>query len=332
MVRPHRVVSFASGFPQLVASRIAQHLKLPHTPLTAIESILDKSRFRTLLETLNLPAVPFSVVTNLADAVKCSSELGYPQIFKPATGGMGSIGVTRVDDENGVKSALERAIDGSNDGCVLIEKFIEGIHLSYTGLIADGEWKYTALGRKLIHPEGRFIPVGAAQGPEPCEKGICDAIDRIFKTIAEHLGFEHTTLRADVIYDPDAELAYFIEMEIALATPLLLAPVSHGYDLLGNSLKTALRFEVENAGPHKYGAAVKYFMHPTRDFIKRGSIDEIINNKNIIELNLDTQKYQYEIDGISQYVWGRVVTKCDNRSNAIALAIEIEKNLEFVYN
>jgi biotin carboxylase len=331
-IKLHRVFSFATGYPQLVAVKIAAFLGLPHSPESAIKSILDKAEFRLILEDLNLPTIPFALVSNYPEAIKASSKIDFPQIFKPATGGMGSIGVSRVDSERDARAAFERATDSSNNGTVLIEKFIEGIHLSYTGLIVGGRWKYTALGKKLIHPEGRFIPVGAAQGFQPAEQHLNATIDQHFKSMASRLGFEQSTLRADVIYDPVDELAYFIEMEIVLATPLLLAPVSHGYDLLKNIVKTVLFQDVKKAGDDKYGATVLYFMHPSQNFSRIDNATELIDNESIIELNFDTQKYQYEIDGVTHYVWGRVVTRDENRSESIKTATMVQNQLKYEYD
>lgn len=69
------------------------------------------------------------------DALRKISELGYPVFVKPARAGS-SVGVSKVDSETGIETALESAF--SEDGKVLVEELIDGREIEVAVMECEG--------------------------------------------------------------------------------------------------------------------------------------------------------------------------------------------------
>lgn len=119
------ILSFAVDPGVVTAAYVAEKLGLTNVgPYKSVEILQDKTLFRKfLLE--NGFNVPISKgYDSIDNALKDTNWLDFPMIVKPADGS-GSKGVTRVDDINKYKQALEIAFSKSINKKVVVEKFIE---------------------------------------------------------------------------------------------------------------------------------------------------------------------------------------------------------------
>ena len=325
-------ISFCSGLPQFNALKLSKKFNLKADDHIQIKNILDKSNFKKILLKLNLPIIPYETVESLNGALSACSQIKFPLIVKPSSGGMGSIGVKKINSIDELKSAFEDAYKISTDKKVIIEKFIKGKNFTYTSLISNGIIKFNTIGEKFFHNQGEFIPIGASQGIcENIPENIKIKIYSDFELICKFLKLSNTSIRSDIIYDISKEKIYFLEMEIALATPLLLTPVSHEYPLLESLVYNLLDIDISTSDIPKYGAAIKYLVHDYSSAVKIKNIEDLKKIDYLIELDLNTQVYEYLVNGIKKYVWGKIITKGKNMDDAINKATEIENSIEIVY-
>ena len=119
------IMSFGVDPGVTTASYVQNQMGLPSFgPYESIEILQNKDKFREFLTEngFNVPkSKGFSSVT---EALKDLSWYEYPVIVKP-TDSAGSKGVTRVDKEEGLQSAIEYALKHSIKGNIIVEEFIE---------------------------------------------------------------------------------------------------------------------------------------------------------------------------------------------------------------
>ncbi len=95
---------------------------------TSAESIIkgeDREAFRSLMEELHEPVAESEIVTTVEEAIQFANEVGYPVIIRPAYT-LGGAGGGIVDDEDQLKTVIQRGLDASPISQCLIEKSIAG--------------------------------------------------------------------------------------------------------------------------------------------------------------------------------------------------------------
>src|SRR3954447_11885259 len=111
----------------------------------------DKVEGKRLAEQAGVPVAPWSggAVETVEDALRHGRELGFPLMIKAAAGG-GGRGMRRVDAEDQVAEAFERAraeaAQAFGDPSVLMERLVGAARHVEVQLMADGEGGVWALG------------------------------------------------------------------------------------------------------------------------------------------------------------------------------------------
>lgn len=119
------IMSFATDPGVVTAAYVAEKLGLPYGGSYESVSILqDKGLFRSFLTEHNFNVPHAKSYKNLEDALRDTDFFTWPVIVKPVDSA-GSKGVTRVDEKNELRKAIEYALDFSHCDQFIIEDFIE---------------------------------------------------------------------------------------------------------------------------------------------------------------------------------------------------------------
>ena len=121
------VLAYASDPAALTAARVAEKLGLPTNPVSAVETLGLKHRFRAFLEEAGLPCprfYAFPASESPEQVCRAVADFPFPLVVKP-TDSSGSKGVTKVADLSGIPGALQEARRFSRNGILLAEAFIE---------------------------------------------------------------------------------------------------------------------------------------------------------------------------------------------------------------
>ncbi|MCQ2285322.1 MAG: ATP-grasp domain-containing protein [Bacteroidales bacterium] len=119
------IMSFGVDPGVVSASYVQNQLGLPSFgPFESVEILQNKDKFRAFLRDNGFNVPKAKGFDSMAAALSDMSWYDYPVIVKP-TDSAGSKGVTRVDDETELKSALEIAFKHSIKGSVIVEEFLE---------------------------------------------------------------------------------------------------------------------------------------------------------------------------------------------------------------
>ena len=119
------IMSFACDPGVIAASYVQNKMGLPSFgPFESVEILQNKDRFRAFLAEHGFNVPKSKGYSKVEEALEDASLWEYPVIVKP-TDAAGSKGVTRVNDSEHLKEAVEYAFDKSLSGHIIIEDFIE---------------------------------------------------------------------------------------------------------------------------------------------------------------------------------------------------------------
>ena len=119
------IMSFACDPGVIAASYVQNKMGLPSFgPFESVEILQNKDKFRAFLTEHGFNVPKSKGYRKVEDALEDASLWEYPVIVKP-TDAAGSKGVTRVNDSEHLKEAVEYAFDKSLSGHIIIEDFIE---------------------------------------------------------------------------------------------------------------------------------------------------------------------------------------------------------------
>ena len=182
------VMSFACDPGVVTAAYVAQEMGLPNVgPLTSVELLQDKGRFRRFLTENGFP-VPFSQSFSAGEELPLS-RLRYPLMVKPVDSA-GSKGVTRVDREEELPAAIRHALDFSRAGRFILEDFIAplGFPSDTECFSVDGELRFVSFNNQYFDPKASnpYTPAGftwPSTMPESAQKDLTEQLRRLLKLL-----------------------------------------------------------------------------------------------------------------------------------------------------
>lgn len=140
------IMSFACDPGVVAASYVQNKMGLPSFgPFESVEILQNKDKFRAFLARHNFNVPKAKGFSSVDEALADGAWYEYPVIVKP-TDAAGSKGVTRVDDHEGLKPALEYAMEHSISGHIIVEEFIEkeGCSSDTDSMSVDGKLVFTS--------------------------------------------------------------------------------------------------------------------------------------------------------------------------------------------
>lgn len=149
-------------------------LNVPYVGCGVLTSALgmDKELCKLLASFYGIPIVPYvklesSVNYEMPEIKKAVSVLGYPLFVKPMSLGS-SIGVTRVDKEEELEAAIEKAF--KYEGSILIEKGIDKAREIFCGVLGLNSEIHTSLCGELAILNSKFFDYKAKyEDPHGCD-------------------------------------------------------------------------------------------------------------------------------------------------------------------
>ena len=140
------IMSFGVDPGVVSASYVQNQMGLPSFgPFESVEILQNKDRFRVFLAEHGFNVPKAKGYAGIKEAMSDQDSFDYPVIVKP-TDSAGSKGVSRVDNKNQLKKAVEYAFDKSISGHIIIESFIEkqGCSSDTDSFSVDGKLKFVS--------------------------------------------------------------------------------------------------------------------------------------------------------------------------------------------
>jgi biotin carboxylase len=194
-------VSFCSEAGMTLAARIREEFSLPGPGLELTKRLLDKGVQRTLWSEKLVPGPEWKIFSDVKSATEYLLNIPLPRIIKP-TDSSGSRGVTKIEQDADVASAVSKAFQFSRSGKVIVESFMAGIEFTVEVFVVAGEVNVLAVTEKKKVEGTRGTVARELATPErPSE-----VIEKISQTVInafEALGYKEGPGHAEVILCED---------------------------------------------------------------------------------------------------------------------------------
>ena len=148
------IMSFAADPGVVAASYAAEKLGLPFQGSYEAVSILqDKERYRAFLRDNGFNCPELHIYRSADEAMVEADGIAYPVIAKPVDSA-GSKGCSRVNGPEGLRAAVEYALEFSRDGRCIVEQFLEkkGDSSDADGFVTGGKFTCVSFTSQLFDP------------------------------------------------------------------------------------------------------------------------------------------------------------------------------------
>ncbi len=140
------ILSFACDPGVVTAAYVAEKMGLPSSgPYESVEILQNKGKFRKFLTENNFNVPVAKQYTDIETALNDTEMFNWPVIVKP-TDSAGSKGVTKVEEKNKLKDAINYALKFSHSNEFIIEDFLEkvGDSSDCDSFSIDGKLKFVS--------------------------------------------------------------------------------------------------------------------------------------------------------------------------------------------
>jgi biotin carboxylase len=299
-IKPDGITSIGSDIAMPTVNYIASELSLIGNSLASTVKATDKYEMRKAFQDANIPCPRFSLYTT--PNFNNSENFDFPIIVKP-TDRSGSRGVTKVYSINETNIAINKALDNSINGRVIVEEFIDSNReFSIEFISFNGSHYPLAVTDKVTCGSPFFCEIEHHQ-PANIPKRIKEKMFGLTKQILTSLFIENGASHTEVYLLKNNEIRV-VESAGRMGGDLIgshMTPLSTGFDFLHATIDVALnQFQYHkycNPTPKAYSGV--YYVLP-----KPGKIISIDDNSPKFEEVVYSEFLMEPGDNISNIIDG----------------------------
>lgn len=132
------IVQFGGQTSINIAQKLDERgVKILGTSFKSIDLAEDRDKFRSFLNSLNIPSPSGDAVTSVEEAYELVKTLGYPVVVRPSYV-IGGRAMEVVCDKQGLTKYMTEAVQLSNEHPILVDKYVKGTEIEVDA-ISDGE-------------------------------------------------------------------------------------------------------------------------------------------------------------------------------------------------
>lgn len=238
-IQPVAVVSITSDFAVRTVNYVARNLGLKCNGEKSDLYTGNKYIMRSALKKAGI-YTPWFAEVGKSPNFNDMCDLQYPLIVKP-TDRWSSKGVMRVDSQEGLLNAIDRAIEESYEGKAIIEGFMEGPEYSCECISYAGKHYFVAFTKKHTTGSPNYIEIGHMQPtdiPKGDQRKIIFVIFRALDALGIKYGASHTEFK--ILNNGEVGI---IEIGARMGGDCIgtdLIQISTGYDYVKMTIDVAL--------------------------------------------------------------------------------------------
>lgn len=196
------------------------------------------------------------------------NDINYPLIVKP-TDRSGSLGVTKVFNNDELNSALSLASTNSFEGAAIIEEYIDGYEVSVEHISWKGKHYFLTVTDKVTTGPPHFVELAHHQ-PSLCSQTVIQLLINVTEKALDSLDIKFGASHTELKICPDGSVKV-IEVGARMGGDFIgshLVPLSTGYDFLKGVILCAInQFEIPKIS--SLGSSGVYFLcSDTIDILK----------------------------------------------------------------
>lgn len=331
------IMSFATDPGVVTAAYVAEKLGLPYGGSYESVSILqDKGRFRSFLTEHNFNVPHAKSYKNLEDALRDTDFFTWPVIVKPVDSA-GSKGVTRVDDKNELRKAIEYALDFSHCDQFIIEDFIEkkGCSSDTDSFSIDGKLVATTFSSQRfdVQSDNPYAPM-AYSWPSTFSREHEDELTSEIQRLLTLLDMQSSIYNIETREGVDGK-AYIMEVSPRGGGNRLAEMIRYasGVDMIKAAVQAAVGLQIDKVEQPQYdGSWAEYVLHSRIDGkFKEFWIEPDFAANNVIEVDLwVTQGEEIHSFTAANFSIGTVVMKFASQEELESKLSSMERYIKVI--
>lgn len=331
------IMSFATDPGVVTAAYVAEKLGLPYGGSYESVSILqDKGLFRSFLTEHNFNVPHAKSYKNLEDALRDTDFFTWPVIVKPVDSA-GSKGVTRVDDKNELRKAIEYALDFSHCDQFIIEDFIEkkGCSSDTDSFSIDGKLVATTFSSQRfdVQSDNPYAPM-AYSWPSTFSREHEDELTSEIQRLLTLLDMQSSIYNIETREGVDGK-AYIMEVSPRGGGNRLAEMIRYasGVDMIKAAVQAAVGLQIDKVEQPQYdGCWAEYVLHSRVDGkFKEIWIEPDFAANNVIEVDLwVTQGEEIHSFTAANFSIGTVVMKFASQEELESKLSSMERYIKVI--
>ncbi|WP_371226520.1 acetyl-CoA carboxylase biotin carboxylase subunit [Roseovarius sp. 2305UL8-3] len=238
----HPGYGFLSENPKFAEALKAEGVAFIGPPVGAIESMGDKITSKKIAQDAGVSTVPghMGLIEDADEAIKISSEIGYPVMLKASAGGGGKgmrIAWNESEVAEGFQASKNEAASSFGDDRMFIEKFVTQPRHIEIQVLCDSHGNGVYLGERECSIQRRNQKV-VEEAPSPfLDEATRKAMGEQSLALAHAVGYSSAGT-VEFIVDGDRNF-YFLEMNTRLQVEHPVSELITGVDLVEHMIRVA---------------------------------------------------------------------------------------------
>ncbi len=261
------IMTLATDMPMRSLAYACEKLGLTGLVYESAVKATDKGEMIKTFQTAGVEHPWYQIIPQGAKPERGSYT--FPLVTKP-TDNSGSRGVMLVHNEDELAFALGYSSENGRRGDIIMEEYMQGPEVSVEVMVSHGIPHVLQITDKLTTGAPHFVEMGHSQPsrlPDEAQSAIRDLAIRAVLSI----GIQDGPAHVEMILTKDGPK--MVELGARMGGDCItthLVPLSTGIDMVGNTIKIALREEPDLEQKLWKGAAIRYFC------VEQGVIGEIV--------------------------------------------------------
>ncbi len=243
------ILSFACDPGVVTAAYVAEKMGLPSSgPYESVEILQNKGKFRKFLTENNFNVPVAKQYTDIETALNDTEMFNWPVIVKP-TDSAGSKGVTKVEEKDKLKDAINYALKFSHSNEFIIEDFLEkvGDSSDCDSFSIDGKLKFVSFSAQKFDEncENPYTPA-AYTWPASISKAHQEELINEIQRLLKLLDMKNSIYNIETRECTNGK-AYIMECSPRGGGNRLAEMIRYmtGVDMITNIVKSALGMELD---------------------------------------------------------------------------------------
>lgn len=243
------ILSFACDPGVVTAAYVAEKMGLPSSgPYESVEILQNKGKFRKFLTENNFNVPVAKQYTDIETALNDTEMFNWPVIVKP-TDSAGSKGVTKVEEKDKLKDAINYALKFSHSNEFIIEDFLEkvGDSSDCDSFSIDGKLKFVSFSAQKFDEncENPYTPA-AYTWPASISKEHQEELTNEIQRLLKLLDMKNSIYNIETRECTNGK-AYIMECSPRGGGNRLAEMIRYmtGVDMITNIVKSALGMELD---------------------------------------------------------------------------------------
>jgi biotin carboxylase len=294
-IKPDAVISDECDYSHFAQAVVAETLGLPGPSIENAQISSNKYLQRKKAKENGVLVPEFRLCISKEDILEFGKEVGYPIIVKPIDN-RGSFGVNKISSADEVENSYIDSLLNSHSRLVIVEKFIDGTHITVDGYIFENKIKAVAVASKDKLKDKDYLIDEDIIYPANFSRKIYDKAIKNAEFTASKLAFKFGFIHGEFIVDKDANI-YLTEMANrggGVYTSTLIMKNYTGIDFVNIYIRDVLGEKQKfNSSIKEKFTELKFFQFSTE---KKGiinsikGIEKLEDSKNILKIKLLVKK------------------------------------------